>query len=192
MKNNKSHFRINHQISARELRVIGSDGKQIGLMSREEALQKASELELDLIEIAPMAKPPVAKIEDFGKFKYQEEKKLKKSKKGSKGGDIKEIRFSPFIGDHDFNTRVERIREFLDENNKVRIVVKFGGRQMGSKEFGYNVVKRIIQIFESRIVIDMEPKFIGRHLTAVISPTNKKKTDDKVEGTTPSNETTSS
>jgi translation initiation factor IF-3 len=180
------HWRLNHQISARELRVLDADGKQIGVMSREEAMRKADELNADLIEIAPQATPPVAKIEEFGKFKYKEEKKLKKAKKGIKGGDTKEIRYTPFIADADFETRNKRVDEFLKEGNKVRINVKFGGRQMGSKQFGYEIVKRICAQFEGRINVDMEPKFLGRSLIAVISPTSKakvvteKKTEDSV------------
>lgn len=169
------HWRINHQISAKELRVIDSNGKQIGILSREEALKRAYEMNADLIEIAANANPPVAKIEDFGKFRYKEEKKIKKSKKGLKGGETKEIRFTPFIGNADFETRIKRIDEFLKEGNKVRINVKFSGRQMGSKQFGYDLIKRILDSFDGRASLDMEPKFLGRSLITVVSPNNKAK-----------------
>lgn len=153
------------------MRVIDAKGKQIGVLSLSEALEKAKKAELDLVEIAPRAKPPVAKIIDFGKFKYQEEKKLRKQRKGVRGGELKEVRFSPFIGEADFDTRIERIKEFLEEKDKVKLVVKFKGRQMGSKQFGYEVLKRVLKQFEEKVSIDMEPKFLGRHLVMVISPT---------------------
>jgi translation initiation factor IF-3 len=169
------NWKINEQIRAPELRVVSFDGKQLGVMKREEALAKAKEEGVDLIEIAPMAVPPVVKIIEFGKFRYQEEKKAKKEKKGKAPSDIKEVRFSPFIADHDFENRLERIREFLGDRHKVRIVVKFGGRQMGSKNFGYKVVDKVISTVGMEINVDSEPKFIGRQLICVISPLGKGK-----------------
>ena len=173
MKSVYINWRINHQIRASEVRVIGPDSKQIGVLKLTDALAEAEKQGLDLVEIAPLAKPPVVKIADLGKLRYEEEKKLKKEKKGQKGGDTKEIRFSPFIGEADYQTRLIRIKKFLAEKNKVRVVVKFGGRQMGSKDFGYKVLKRILNDACS-VNVDMEPKFLGRNLMMVISPTFKK------------------
>jgi translation initiation factor IF-3 len=173
LKKQKFNLRINNEIRSPELRVIGEDGKQLGVMTTVEALKKAEDQGVDLIEIAPLAKPPVAKIIELGKYRYQEEKKLKKEKKSSKPSELKEIRFSPFIAENDFNTRIERVKEFLDNKHKVRIVVVFMGRQMGSKPVGYELLRKINNIFKDRTVIDMEPKFIGRHLAMVISPVNK-------------------
>lgn len=175
MKRTKQYWRKNNQIQAPEVRVIGADGKQLGVMATHKALREAIDAGLDLVEIAPFAKPPVAKIVDIGKFKYQEEKKLKKQKKKTKTGDLKEVRFSPFIGEADYNTRLVRIKEFLGEGHKIRAVVKFKGRQMGSKQFGYNLFKRLLDALGDAITIDMEPKFFGRHLGMVISPTKKAK-----------------
>lgn len=173
MKTKKLNLKLNLEIGSPELRVVGEDGKQLGVMKTSEALAKAEELGVDLIEIAPQATPPVAKLIELGKFKYQEEKRRKKEKKSSKPSELKEIRFSPFIAEHDFDNRIERIKEFLENKNKVRIVVVFMGRQMDSKPKGYELLKRIVKIFEDRISVDMEPKFIGRHLAMVISPLNK-------------------
>lgn len=173
MKSAKTNWRINDQIRAPEVRVIGSDAKQLGILKISDAIKKAKEERLDLVEIAPKANPPVVKIIELGKLKYEEEKKLRKEKKGAKGGDTKEVRFSPFIGEADYLTRLERIKEFFEDKNKVRLVVKFGGRQMGSKEFGYKLIDRVISEFGEGINIDMQPKFLGRHLTCVISPKNK-------------------
>lgn len=180
MKSFNLNWRINHQIRAPEVRVIGPDGKQIGVLKISEALKKAQDKELDLVEIAPTAKPPVVKIADLGKLRYEEVKKLKKEKKGIKGGDTKEIRFTPFIGEADYQVRIKKIREFLEDKDKVRTVVKFGGRQMGSKEFGYKILERIVNECPN-VNIDMNPKFLGRHLTMVISATNKPKVVEKKE-----------
>lgn len=175
MAKRKLFWRLNDNIHALKVRVIDEKGNQIGILALNSALKKARDLNLDLVEIAPLAKPPVVKIIDFGKFKYQEEKKQRREKKGVKGGDIKEIRFSPFIGKADYATRIERIKEFLEDKDKVRVVVKFKGREMGSKQFGYDLLQRVLREFEGRVSIDMEPKFLGRHLVMVISPNMKGK-----------------
>jgi translation initiation factor IF-3 len=177
----KQYWRVNNNIRASEVRVLGSDNKQIGVMKVSDALKKAKSEKLDLIEIAPKAKPPVVKIADFGKFKYQEEKKAKKQAKLTKASELKEIRFSPFIGESDYQTRLERIREFLEDKNKVRIVIKFKGRQMGSKKFGYDLMKRILAEFEEEVQVDMQPKFMGRHLVMVISPLSSSKRVEKAK-----------
>jgi translation initiation factor IF-3 len=173
LKNFNLNWRVNNQIRASVVRVIDSDGKSVGVMKIKEALEKSRTANLDLVEVAPNADPPVVRMVELGKFRYQEEKRLKKLKKGQKGGDIKEIRFSPFIADADFNVRFGRIKEFLSEGNKVRAVVKFGGRQMDSKQFGYDLLKKIFMQLGDSVNFDMEPKFIGRHLTCVISPVKK-------------------
>ncbi len=174
-------WRVNNQIRATEVRVIGADGKQEGVLKLEEALKKAKEEGKDLVEIAPTAKPPVVKIVELGKFKYEQEKKLQKEKKKTKASELKEVRFSPFIADHDYETRIEKIREFLDEKNKVKLVVVFKGRHMGSKQFGYKLFKRIMEGFGDSIAVDMEPKFIGRHLIMTVSPLKKVKKVEKTE-----------
>ncbi|MDP1710073.1 MAG: translation initiation factor IF-3 [bacterium] len=170
----KLFWRTDYQIRASSLRVIGSTGKQLGVLSKDEALKKAQAEGLTLVEIAPNAEPPVAKIVDFGKFKYAEEKKLKSQSKGVKGGEVKEIRFSPFIADNDFNTRIERIKEFFADKNKVRVVVVFKGPQMRVKHTGYEVIKKIKEVFGETVATDMEPKFLGKHLVTVISQTHAK------------------
>lgn len=169
----KLYWLIDEKIRAIELRVIGPDGKQLGILKKEDALKKAKEMKLQLVEIAPMAKPPVAKIVDFGKFRYQEEKKYRKEALKTKGSELKEVRFSPFIAENDYNTRLEKIKEFLGKKNKVKVTVVFKGKQMQSKQFGYGLIKKIYDHLEGEIAIDMEPKFLGRHLVTIISPLNK-------------------
>lgn len=173
--NKKSIWRINEQIRADQVRVIDEKKTQIGVLSVAEALSKARQANLDLVEVAPKAKPPVVQIIEFGKFKYNEEKKAKKSKLGSKTAEVKEIRFSPFIGEADYQSRLKRINEFLKDKHKIRAVVKFKGRQMDSKQFGYNLLQRIIDDLDTNIQVDMKPKFLGRHLVMVISPVSSGK-----------------
>lgn len=161
--------------------MIGEDGKQIGVMPLGRALAESQKLKLDLVEIGPNAHPPVTKIVDLGKFLYQEEKKQRQEKKKAKSAELKEIRFSPFIAAHDFDTRLIRVKEFLAEKNKVRVVVVFKGKQLDSKNFGYGVLKKVLGELGEGVVIDMEPKFFGRHLAMVISPTNKPVKVEKIE-----------
>lgn len=145
-------------------------GKQVGVLPIFAAIQKAREAGVDLVEVAPNAKPPVAKIIDFKKFRYLEAKKEKEEKKGIKGGELKEVRFSPFIAQNDLNTRVKKIRGFLEENNKVRVVVRFSGREITRKDFGYKVVDQILQNLAEVAEKDAEPKFQGRDLFVIVSP----------------------
>lgn len=175
MRKSSLYWRINEDIRSPEVRVIGSDGKQLGVMKTSEAIAEARKANLTLVEIVPKAKPPVAKIVEFGKFRYKEEKKLKERQKKAKSGELKELRFSPFIAEKDYQTRFLRVKEFLADKNKVKVVVVFMGRQMGSKDFGYGLIRRIIQDLGDSIAIDMEPKFLGRHLVTIISPVFKKK-----------------
>lgn len=178
-------WRTDYQIRAPSLRVIDSEGKLIGVLGRDEAVKRAKEANLALVEIAPNATPPVAKIVDFGKFRYAEEKKARAQAKKVKGGEVKEIRFSPFIAENDFNIRIERIKEFFAGKNKVRVVVVFKGPQMRVKHVGYDIVKRIKSVFGDTIITDMEPKFLGKHLVTVISPIannkNGKKESSKID-----------
>jgi len=179
LKSSSLYWRIDSAIRAPEVRVIGKDGKQVGVMKTSEALKKAQKENLSLVEIAPQATPPVVKIVDYGKFRYQEEKKARKVQKGVKGGEVKEIRFSPFIAENDYRIRLGRVKEFLGEKNKVRLVVVFRGPQMRSKQFGYNLLGRIVKELGEQVAVDMQPKFLGKHLMMIISPTTKKTT--KVE-----------
>lgn len=162
--------RVNHQIRAPQVRLIGPDSKQVGVMSPQEALQKAKEAELDLVEIAPKAKPPVVKIIDYKKFQYLESKKLAKQKRASKKGDIKEIRLKPFMADGDFQVRVRKITKFLKQGNQVRISIQFRGRELAHKNFGYELFAKLVEQLGDLVKVDQQPKFVGRRLQATISP----------------------
>jgi len=179
LKKQTLFWRLNSQIQASTLRVIGPDGAQLGIISREEALKKAKEAGLDLVEITSKVSPPVVKIVNFALFRYAEEKKLRAQKKKAKAIDVKEVRFSPFIAEGDYATRLGRVKEFLNDGCKVRAVVVFKGRQMNSRQFGYELLRRVTKELGDRISIDMEPKFLGRHLAMVISPLKKAKVEIK-------------
>ncbi len=151
---------------------MDEEGKQIGVVSKIEALQKAKELEMDVVEIAPNAVPPVAKLIDFKKFKYQEQKKERESKKTQKNVDVKEVRLRPFIGDHDFNTRLKQATDWLEDGNQIKINVVFKGREVTRKEFGYDVMKKFLGSLES-IKIVREPHMEGKILSAMVVPGKK-------------------
>ena len=152
---------------------MDEEGKQIGIVTKLEALQKAKELDLDVVEIAPNAKPPVAKLIDFKKFKYQEAKKEQENRKSQKNVGVKEIRLRPFIGQHDFDTRLNRAKEFLEDGNQVKLSLFFRGREITRKEFGFDVMKRFIAGL-SAVRVVREPKLEGKVLAAMVVPDKKK------------------
>lgn len=168
----KNYYRINYQITSNELRLLDEQGKQIGVVTKIEALQKAKELGLDVVEIAAHAKPPVAKLIDYKKFKYQESKRERESKKTQKNVGVKEVRLRPFIGQHDFDTRLAQAKEWIEEGNQVKIAVFFKGREITRKEFGFNVMKRFTGSIESAKVV-REPHMEGKVLSCFIVPDKK-------------------
>lgn len=175
----KTFWRTNQNIQANKLRVLDAEGKQLGIFSRDEAFKLAEEEGLDLVEIAPKAKPPVAKIIDFTKFKYQQEKKEREARrKEKKGSEQKEVWLTPFMGNNDYETKLEKIKEFLKEGSKVRVVVKFRGQQMGHKEFGYKLVDRVSTDTKGQAALDQEPKFFGRQLMFMLSPVREQKIEN--------------
>jgi len=178
----KPSYRANERIWAQKVRLVGADGKQIGIVSREKMLAAAREADLDAVEVVATANPPVVKLIDFNKFKYQEEKKERETRrKERKASEQKEVRFSPFIGEGDFEVRLGRIKEFLGDGHKIRVVVQFKGRQMAKRQFGYDLITKLMGKLEGRGKIDQKPKFLGRRLVTVISPDSGGKTDGKKE-----------
>ena len=172
-KEQKKFYRTNERIFASTLRVLDPEGKQVGVLSKFEALGKAREQGLDLVEIAPKASPPVARIIDFKKFLYQEEKKRKEEKKKSKSSETKEVRLGPFMDDHDLQVMVRRARQFLSDNNKVRMVVRFTGRQMAHPEFGHQILDKAISLLSGVSKVEKERRFEGRNLSIMLSPDKK-------------------
>lgn len=173
---NRKFYKINQYITAPEIRLIDENAKQIGVLSLSEAKNMAAETGLDLVEIAPLAKPPVVKLIEFAKFKYQESKKLKAEKRGIKGGDMKEIQMTPFISDNDYDTGIKKAQRFLTTGNKVKLSIKFQGRQIQRKEFGYNLVNKFVADLKEFGQPESEAKLIGKRLLFTLTPTTKKKT----------------
>lgn len=150
------------------MRVIDPEGNQIGILSRDEALQKAQELGLDLVEIAANANPPVVKIVDFQKYKYQERKKEQAAKRNAREIELKEVWLSPRIAGHDLEVRMRQAEGFLDKGNKVKVTVKFRGREMAHPETGHRILDQALQFFGSKIKVEREARFEGRSLSVII------------------------
>lgn len=167
-------MRINREIRADRLRVITEDGQQLGILTFREALAKAEEMGMDLVEIAPTAKPPVAKIIDYGKLRYHQAKKEKESKKAQVVIKVKEIKLKPNIDTHDFQTKMKHARDFLLKGNKVRISIMFKGREMLHINLGEKVVRQFCEDLSDIAVIEAYPKLLGRTMTTVLSPSGKK------------------
>jgi translation initiation factor IF-3 len=161
-------IRINESIRAQELRVIGSDGEQLGIMSRSDALKAAEEAGVDLVEISPNAAPPVAKIVDWGKYQYQKMKELQKNRKSSKQSELKQMRFGLKIGAGDLEIKLRKIREFLSAGHKVRIQIFYRGREMAHKELGYEMIDRIVALLEEDAILEQKPQMAGRNLSVVV------------------------
>lgn len=169
----RKHYRVNERIFAQNLRVLDTNGKQIGLLSTREALLKARDLGLDLVEVAPKAQPPVAKIIDFKKFLYQEAKKKREEKKKAKTSETKEIRLGPFMSDNDLSVMVRRAKDFLDDGDKVKLVVFFSGRQITHPEFGHKVLDKALDELSQVSKVERERKLEGRKLIILVSPDKK-------------------
>lgn len=179
-QNDRKFYRTNERIFASSLRVLDSEGKQIGVLSKAEALEMARNQGVDLVEIAPLAKPPVTKIIDFKKFLYQEEKKKREEKKKSKASDTKEVRLGPFMSGNDLLVMTKRARDFLEQGDKVKLVVFFSGRQITHPEFGHKILDKALENLSDISKLDRERRLEGRKLIALISP-DKKKNNEKTQ-----------
>ncbi len=168
-------YRINQYIQAEKVRVVDEKTKQVGVMTLQEALEKAREARLDLVEIAPKAIPPVCKIIDFKKFKYLEAKKEKEEKRKSKKTELKEIRLGLFMAENDFNFRLNHAIEFLKEGHKVKVSLKFKGRQAMRKNLGYQLLQKALARMSSFAQVDVEPKLVGPKAEMVLSPLKAEK-----------------
>ncbi len=161
---------MNEEIRAREVRLIDEDGTQMGIRSLAEALSLAQSRNKDLLEIAPGASPPVAKIADYSKFRYEREKKLKESRKHQKAGMVKEIRMRSMISDHDLNTKIEHAKGFIDERNKVRVTVVFRGREMEHRDLGLNLLNKVKELLDGRFVVEQDPQLEGNRMSILLAP----------------------
>jgi translation initiation factor IF-3 len=161
---------VNEEITAPKVRLVGPDGDMLGVLSAPEAIAKAAEYGLDLIEISPNAEPPVCKIIDYGKFKYEIQKKKNEARKKQKVIDIKEIKMRPGIDDHDYQVKMRSVRRFLEEGDKVKMTIRFRGREMVHMELGARVLDRIRADIDAIAKVEQTPRTEGRMMTMVIAP----------------------
>lgn len=171
---------LNERIRAREVRLIDADGEQVGVMSKNDALRRASDEGLDLVLISPNAKPPVARVMDYGKYRFEQQKKLKESRKKSKTISVKEIRLSPTIEGNDFETKLKHVRKFLTkENAKVRVSIRFRGRAITHKELGQQVLEKMAEATSDIANVTSKPKMEGRSMFLMLAPKRDKDKNKK-------------
>ncbi len=173
-ENKEKGLRINEQIRVREVRLIDDEGEQKGIVPTIEALKMAKERELDLVEVAPTANPPVCKILDYGKYRFEQEKKLRDSKKNQKLLKLKEIRMQPKIGSGDLDFKSKHVQEFLAEGNKVKVTVRFRGRELAHTELGLDVLNEVLKRLGDDYVVEKQPSMEGRFMSMVLNPKAKK------------------
>jgi len=185
MKGRRSHgapppklMPVNHQIRAREVRVIDEEGEQVGTLPTSKALQLARERELDLVMVAPNTQPPVCRLLDYGKYKYDQIKKDKKVRKGQKGL-LREVRLRPKIEEHDLQAKINKTRELLAEGNKVKITVRFRGREIVYPELGWQVLKRVAEALKDEAVASSQPSKDARNIALTLAPVAPKKTREE-------------
>lgn len=174
ISNIKQTVRINEKIYAKEIRVIASDGEQKGIMSVRAALDIAGQEGLDLVEISPDAQPPVCKIMDYGKYKYDQSIKAKENKKRQTVVHVKEIKMSPAIDKHDYDFKAKHAKEFLAAGDKVMVKVEFKGRQMAHTQFGAKILKQLIEELNGLAIVESPPKMEGRRMIVLLSPVSSK------------------
>ncbi|GAA8964730.1 translation initiation factor IF-3 [Helicobacter pylori] len=165
--------RINGEITAKEVRLISGDGEQLGVVSLKEALSMAAEKDVDLVEISPTAKPPVCKLMDFGKYKYEQSKKRDEAKKKQKQVQIKEIKFRPGTDEGDYNIKMRNVKRFLEDGDKVKITLRFRGREMAHQEFGAQLLERVKADLEELAAVESFPKMEGRQMVMMVAPKKK-------------------
>jgi translation initiation factor IF-3 len=170
-----SFVRVNGKIRAREVRVIGVDNKQVGILSLGDALNMARANGVDLVEIAPTATPPVCRLVDYGKYRYEQAKKDKESKKHQHASTVKEVQLSPRIDPHDLGVKISHAIDFLCEDMKVKVALKFRGREMQHTEFGFQVIKKFLENIAPYGHPDFQPKLIGKGINVMISPLPRNK-----------------
>ncbi len=167
-------LRINGAIRVREVRLIDDEGNQKGIVPTTEAMDMAREAGMDLVEVAPQASPPVCKILDYGKFRFEQEKRIKESRKKQKLIKIKEIRMQPKIEKHDLDFKSKHVKEFLDEGNKVKVTVRFRGRELAHTELGKKVLEELLLRIEGEYILEKPPAMEGRFMSLVLAPKGKK------------------
>ncbi len=162
--------RINDAIRAREVRLIDENGQNVGVVSRFDAQERANAAGLDLVEVSPDADPPVCKILDYGKFKYQEQKKAAEARKHQKIVEVKEVKMRPSIDDHDYDVKMRSIRRFFDDGDKVKITLRFRGREMAHQHIGFDLLQKVKADLGELAKVEAEPRLEGRQMVMVLAP----------------------
>lgn len=162
--------RVNRRIRVPDIRVIGEDGEQLGIMPTIQALRRAEMANLDLVEVQPRAKPPVCKIMDYGKYKYEQARKMAESKKKQQHIELKEVKFRPKTGEHDFDVKVKSLRRFLEKGNKGKVTVMFRGREIVHPEMGREMLSRVIQALGEDAIVEQHPRLEGRQMVMIVAP----------------------
>ena len=162
--------RVNQEIVVPRVRLVDERGEMIGVVTRNEALQRATEAGLDLVEVAANADPPVVKILDYGKFKYEEQKRKNEARKKQKVIEVKEIKLRPGIDDHDYEVKMRSMVKFIEEGDKVKVTMRFRGRELAHQELGMNVLMRVKDDLDEVAKVEQHPRMEGRQMTMVISP----------------------
>ena len=169
-QDNKSQHRINEMIRISQVRVVSAEGEQLGIMNTSEAIATARAAGLDLVEVAPDGKPPVCRIMDYGKFKFEQSKKEKEARRNQKIVNIKEIRFSPTIEEHDLNVKAKNAQKFLQEGDKVKVTIRFRGREVDHVSFGEKALGRFYDIVKDYCVVEKPAKLEGRNMIMILAP----------------------
>ncbi len=166
-------LRINEEIRVREIRLVSSDGQQLGVVPIKEGLRIAVEQGFDLVEVAPQAKPPVCRIMDYGKFKYEQSKRDREARKKQKVIEIKELKLRPKIEDHDFQVKVKNAQRFLMDGDKVKVTMMFRGREISHSDLGRSLSIKFFKLLEDQAIMEKEPKIEGRNMIMVLAPKNQ-------------------
>ena len=162
--------RVNEQIEAEKIRVVNADGEMVGVISKEEGIEIAFEAGLDLVEVSPNADPPVCKVLDYGKFKYEAQKKANEARKKQKVIDVKEIKMRPGIDQHDYEVKMRAMRRFFDEGDKVKVTLRFRGREFAHQDLGMKVLHRVKDDLEDEAKVESMPRMEGRQMVMLMSP----------------------
>jgi len=173
MKREQDTTRVNRQIRARQVRVVDENGEQLGILSPDDAVREAEERNLDLVEVAPSADPPVCRIMDYGKYRYERKRRIRDSRKNQHTVSVKEIKYRPKIDKHDFDYKTRRVREFLGEGNKVKITIMFRGREMAHPEFGRDILTKVVEETRDLSSGEYSPQnapLEGRNMSLVLNP----------------------
>jgi len=174
----RDNTRLNERIRVSEVRLIGADGEQVGVIPTEKALERAQAEDLDLVEVAPEAKPPVARLLDYSKYKYEQEQKAKAARKHQQQTNVREIKLRPKIADHDYGTKKGHVERFLRQRDKVKVTIMFRGREQAHPERGRALLQRLFEDLKELAVIESEPLQEGRNMSMLLGPTRAAGSDD--------------